>query len=224
MAARVDAASPLLRRGLLGLAALTTLGIAVELYTEHHWTQRSQLIAWAALALVALGIALLLGYPSPRRVRAAQIVAVDRGGKRGGGGVAAHPRELRRRPAGSSLRADMGEHVRAIALVAGGAEGGGAIAAARPRRAGGGGVLRPLGDATPPGTTHRARRPAGGARRMTGEQHRDRATGTACLLTDFSFGPSPPLIRMSDDGDVPGTARHTAIQSSGIDGSPGHIC
>ena len=76
MAARVDAASPLLRRGLLGLAALTTLGIAVELYTEHHWTQRSQLIAWAALALVALGIALLLGYPSPRRIRAAQIVAV----------------------------------------------------------------------------------------------------------------------------------------------------
>lgn len=73
---RADPASSLLRRGLLGLAALTTLGIAVELYTEHHWTKRPQLIAWGALALVALAIALLIGHPSAERVRAAQIVAV----------------------------------------------------------------------------------------------------------------------------------------------------
>ncbi len=75
MATRTDPASPLLRRGLLALAALTTLGIAVELYTERHWTKPVQLIAWAALALTALAIALLLGHPSAGRVRAAQAVA-----------------------------------------------------------------------------------------------------------------------------------------------------
>lgn len=75
MATRADPTSRLLRRGLLGLAILTMLGIAVELYTEHHWTKRPQLIAWAALALTALAIALLLGQPSARRVRVAQIIA-----------------------------------------------------------------------------------------------------------------------------------------------------
>ncbi len=72
---RVDPTPQLLRRGLLGLATLTILGIAVELYTERHWTQPMQLIAWAALALTALAIALLIGQPSAGRVRAAQIVA-----------------------------------------------------------------------------------------------------------------------------------------------------
>ncbi|MDQ6604322.1 MAG: hypothetical protein M3Z19_16480 [Chloroflexota bacterium] len=75
METRVDPTPQLLRRGLLGLATLTILGIAVELYTERHWTQPMQLIAWAALALTALAIALLIGQPSAGRVRAAQIVA-----------------------------------------------------------------------------------------------------------------------------------------------------
>lgn len=71
----MDATPRLLRRGLLGLAALTILGIAVELYTERHWTQPAQLIAWAALALTAVAILLLLGQPTAGRVRTAQMVA-----------------------------------------------------------------------------------------------------------------------------------------------------
>ena len=76
MEKRAESLVPLLRRGLLGLAALTTAGITLELITERHWTQRTQLIAWAALALLALAIALLLGQPSVTRVRTAQIFAL----------------------------------------------------------------------------------------------------------------------------------------------------
>jgi len=56
-----EAAAPLLRRGLLGLAGLTILGLAVELAVERHWTQPLQLVAWAALAVGGLAAALLLG-------------------------------------------------------------------------------------------------------------------------------------------------------------------
>ncbi len=73
---RTDTASPLLRRGLLGLAVLTVAGIAIELYTEQHWTQPVQWIAWAALALTLVAVGLLVGRPSAGRVRAARIVAV----------------------------------------------------------------------------------------------------------------------------------------------------
>ena len=72
---RADATSALLRRGLLGLAALTTLGITLELITARHWTQPVQLIAWGALALLALAIGLLWGQPSRMRLRIAQTVA-----------------------------------------------------------------------------------------------------------------------------------------------------
>ena len=76
MATSPDSASPLLRRGLLGLGALTTGGIAVELAVEHHWTSPSQLIAWVAVAGVAVALALLAGSPSRARVRVAQGLAV----------------------------------------------------------------------------------------------------------------------------------------------------
>jgi hypothetical protein len=65
----------LLRRGLLGLAVLTTAGIAVELAVERHWTQPIQLVAWAAVALAAVATALLFGSPSGGRVRLARILA-----------------------------------------------------------------------------------------------------------------------------------------------------
>jgi hypothetical protein len=71
-----EAAAPLLRRGLLGLAGLTILGLAVELAVERHWTQPLQLVAWAALAVGGLAAALLLGNPSRSRVRLAQILAI----------------------------------------------------------------------------------------------------------------------------------------------------
>ena len=63
-----------LRRGFLGLGALTTLGLVLELITEHHW-KGTQLIAWGLLALGALALGLLLGAPSARRVQAARVVA-----------------------------------------------------------------------------------------------------------------------------------------------------
>jgi hypothetical protein len=63
------------RRGLLGLAGLTVVGIAVELAIERHWTQPGQLIAWGALVLTAVAAALLLGTPSAQRVRVARLLA-----------------------------------------------------------------------------------------------------------------------------------------------------
>jgi hypothetical protein len=71
-----DASSPLLRRGLLWLAGLTSLGIAVELGLDRHWTQPIQLVAWVALGAIGVAIALLARAPSPSGVRVAQILAV----------------------------------------------------------------------------------------------------------------------------------------------------
>ena len=72
----MDAASPLLRRGLLWLGALTTVGIGVELAVEHHWSTPSQQLAWAALGVVALALALLVGTPSRTSVRVARGLAI----------------------------------------------------------------------------------------------------------------------------------------------------
>jgi hypothetical protein len=76
MAQSTDASSPLLRRGLLALAALTTLGIVVELAVERHWTQPIQLVAWVALGACAVAIALVARMPSRDRVRAARAIAM----------------------------------------------------------------------------------------------------------------------------------------------------
>lgn len=76
MSLSVDQASPLLRGGLLWLAGLTTLGLAVELAAERHWTQPIQLVAWVAVGAVSIAVVLLAWSPSRRRVRLAQILAV----------------------------------------------------------------------------------------------------------------------------------------------------
>lgn len=72
----VEQPAALLRRGLLWLGALTTLGIIVELGVERHWTQPAQLIAWAAALANGASIALLASAPSARRVRLARILTV----------------------------------------------------------------------------------------------------------------------------------------------------
>ncbi|MCC7370769.1 MAG: hypothetical protein IT306_20275 [Chloroflexi bacterium] len=70
-----EGASPLLRRGFLGLGTVTTLALAIELAAERHWTQPVQWIAWAALGLALAALGLLLGRASSGRVLAARVLA-----------------------------------------------------------------------------------------------------------------------------------------------------
>jgi hypothetical protein len=70
-----EGSGPLLRRGLLWLAGLVVVGIAVELAADRHWTQPVQLIAWAALLLTGVA-AVLVGRPTRTRVRVARALAV----------------------------------------------------------------------------------------------------------------------------------------------------
>jgi len=76
MSLQSDSTSALLRKGLLGIAGITTAGIAVELAIERHWTQPVQLIAWAAVGALALAITLVAWAPNRARVRLAQLLAV----------------------------------------------------------------------------------------------------------------------------------------------------
>jgi hypothetical protein len=76
MSPPTDSSAPLLRRGILGLGALTTLGIVVELGVERHWTQPLQVVAWLAAVALIVAIALLTRDPSRARVRLAQVLAV----------------------------------------------------------------------------------------------------------------------------------------------------
>lgn len=71
-----DSAASLLRRGLVWLAALTDVGIVIELATARHWTQAVQFVAWGATALLAVAIGLLARRPTAARVRIAQALAV----------------------------------------------------------------------------------------------------------------------------------------------------
>lgn len=73
--APVERTARRLRRGLLGLAALTIGGLTVELAAERHWRQPSQLIAWVALALAAAALGLLIGRPAAPRIRLARSLA-----------------------------------------------------------------------------------------------------------------------------------------------------
>jgi hypothetical protein len=70
-----DGAASLLRGGLLGLAAVTTVALGLELAAERHWTQPIQLVAWAALLMTVVAIGLVLGRTTPARLRAAQVLA-----------------------------------------------------------------------------------------------------------------------------------------------------
>ncbi|MFN8633318.1 MAG: hypothetical protein U0893_05635 [Chloroflexota bacterium] len=71
-----DSAAPLMRRGLLWLGILTSVGIVVELAVERHWTQGTQIIAWVALAVTLVALALAAWAASPNAVRVARILAV----------------------------------------------------------------------------------------------------------------------------------------------------
>ncbi|HEX3623003.1 MAG TPA: hypothetical protein VHT97_11870 [Acidimicrobiales bacterium] len=60
----------LLRRCFAGLAAVGVAATAVELALIRHWTSTEQLIPWAALGALVLGLALLVARPSRGRLRA----------------------------------------------------------------------------------------------------------------------------------------------------------
>jgi len=60
----------LLRRGLLGLATLGTIGTTLELVLLRHWHGRLELIAFAALGTLAVAILLVVRRPSARSIKA----------------------------------------------------------------------------------------------------------------------------------------------------------
>jgi hypothetical protein len=71
-----DSAAPLLRRGLLWLGGLTTIGIVVELLAERHWSAGSQWVAWAIVAVGVGALILAAVASSHRAVMMARILAV----------------------------------------------------------------------------------------------------------------------------------------------------
>jgi hypothetical protein len=76
MLAPPDSTATFLRRGLLWLAGLTTLGLVVELGAERHWTQPAQLIAWGAVAAAAIAAGLAAGARSSGAIRLARALAI----------------------------------------------------------------------------------------------------------------------------------------------------
>jgi hypothetical protein len=64
------------RRAFLGLTAVGILGTAVELVTIRHWNGVMQLIPWATLALLALGLGLSIRSTSSSTVRVVGVMAL----------------------------------------------------------------------------------------------------------------------------------------------------
>jgi hypothetical protein len=71
-----DATASILRRGLLWVAALTSVGIGVELAADRHWTQPIQLVAWGALAAIAVAIVLVASATSAAKVYLGRMLVV----------------------------------------------------------------------------------------------------------------------------------------------------
>jgi hypothetical protein len=63
-----------LRAGLLLVASLSVVGTAVELAMERHWNTTVQLIPWAALAVITVGIAALVVRPTNKSIRGVRVL------------------------------------------------------------------------------------------------------------------------------------------------------
>jgi hypothetical protein len=73
---RTDPAA-VLSHGTLGLAGVAVLGTAADLAAERHWQTPVQLVAWAALVMLAVSQLLLAFRPDRRAARrAAQVLCV----------------------------------------------------------------------------------------------------------------------------------------------------
>jgi hypothetical protein len=64
-----------LRNGILALAALGIVGLAVELVFLRHWGSALETVVWPALVLLAIGWWSVARATSPGAIRAARIVA-----------------------------------------------------------------------------------------------------------------------------------------------------
>jgi len=64
-----------LRRCFLGLAAGGVVGTAVELALSRHWNSAVQLIPWATLAVMVVGLVLLVARPGRRSMRTVRMLA-----------------------------------------------------------------------------------------------------------------------------------------------------
>ena len=65
----------LLRRGLLWLAVLGTIGTALELVLLRHWDNALELIPFVALGVLAVAIVLVARRPTVRSIRVARVLA-----------------------------------------------------------------------------------------------------------------------------------------------------
>jgi hypothetical protein len=70
------ATADLLRRSLLGLAAVGTVGTAFELALLRHWESGLELIPWIALGILGVAIWLLAIRPVRRRVLVARALSI----------------------------------------------------------------------------------------------------------------------------------------------------
>jgi hypothetical protein len=68
--------SSTLRTGVIGVAAVATIGLAAELLVERHWGSAIRLIPWAALGALGWAIWRLWRGPSVREIRLARAIAV----------------------------------------------------------------------------------------------------------------------------------------------------
>jgi hypothetical protein len=72
---RAMSTETLLRRGLVGLAALSSAATVTELVLLQHWGKLLELIPWSALILLVVAIA-LVARPSRRNVLTARVLGV----------------------------------------------------------------------------------------------------------------------------------------------------
>jgi hypothetical protein len=72
--AEADEAS-VLRRSLVGLVLVATVGLAAELLVERHWGTPIRLVPWFCLVVLAYGALLLVRRPTAAAVRRARVLA-----------------------------------------------------------------------------------------------------------------------------------------------------
>lgn len=65
-----------LRNSVIVVAAIGIAGLAAELVIERHWGTAVRFVPWLALAALAWAVLRLWRGPTPRQVRAARVIAV----------------------------------------------------------------------------------------------------------------------------------------------------